>query len=162
MTDIIVGGSESQASSGYYGTVSGGDTFFSNRIGGDPWDNATEANKLASLKQATQIIERFNFLGEKNESSQTLSFPRKNSTTVPTGIEYATYLIAEKLLDEVTIEGTLEAAGVLKRKILGVETEYSDRLRQDHKLYGVPSAEAFFFIRPFLRNPNEIRFYKTV
>lgn len=113
----------------YYGTVPDGDKFFSTRLRTKAWVEAEGSDKLKALREATSIIDKLNFAGQKTDQNQLLQFPRANvfptdpsnniidfdafgnlinpgnvlpdsyDTEIPQDIITAAYLIAIKLLD---------------------------------------------------------------
>jgi len=92
-----------------YLDVATAELYFADRLHTSTWDNATEADKSASLIQATREIESMNFLGSRYDATQKLSFPRSglvidgievDETTVPQDVksavcEYAILMLAE-------------------------------------------------------------------
>lgn len=113
----------------YYGSATDGDTFFSTRLRADCWTNASPTDKVKSLREASSLIDRLNFAGQKADANQLLQFPRANvfatdpsesiidydiygnlinpsqqipdsyDTQIPQDIITATYLIALQLLN---------------------------------------------------------------
>lgn len=165
-----------------YGSVSGGDTFFGARLHAYDWDKATPADKLAALIQASELIDQFDFIGQKAtvytlveasdddtdwttdtnraliqaaELEQPLEFPRDADSAVPTDIENAAYLIAKALLSGRDPDADLENLAVKQSQYGGVKTSY-DRSgnTQEHIAHLIPSPQAFNLIRPYFRERN--------
>lgn len=155
-----------------YGTVAGGDTYFNARLHGWDWKQASNADKLAALVEATELIDQFDYaeqkyaicaLGENPteaqiqtaNASQPLEFPRGTVNTVPTEIEEATYLIAQALLSGRDPEQDLENQ-TLKTARMGQLTSGRDVVgnTNEHIAHLIPSARAWNKIRPFLRDRN--------
>jgi hypothetical protein len=162
-----------------YGSVSGGNTFFAARLHSYDWDRSTPADKLAALVQATELIDQFQYIGQKAavqtvldnlgcdadlttdenqalleaaEISQPLEFPRGDDSTVPTAIETAAYLIAKALLSGRDPEADLENLAVKQSQYGGVKTTYQrEGNNQEHTAHLIPSPQAFNLIRPYFR-----------
>lgn len=155
-----------------YGTVGGGDTFFASRLHSWDWENSSNADKLKALTQASQLIDQFDYQGQKYaiealgdeyteaqlqaaNASQPLEFPRGDVNTVPTEIERATYLIAKELLSGRDPNIELEMA-LNKNTRYGQLSSSKDVEGKalEHIAHLIPSAEAWNLIRPFLRHRN--------
>ena len=162
-----------------YGSVVNGDIFFAARLHGYDWNRSNPSDKLAALVQATELIDQFQYIGQKAavqtvidslgdcadlttaanqalleaaEKSQPLEFPRGGDATVPTEIETATYLIAKSLLSGRDPEADLENLAVKQSQYGGVKTSYQrDGNNQEHIAHLIPSPQAFNLIRPFFR-----------
>jgi hypothetical protein len=50
----------------YYGTISGANTYFDNRLHSDGWSDSTPSDRPIALTEATQIIDALNYKGVKN------------------------------------------------------------------------------------------------
>jgi hypothetical protein len=154
----------------YYGSLSGGDLYFSQRLNVKKWTNAANADKIKALTMATQIIDRLNFAGEKANNGQVLQFPRKNTYTdpvtlteaetkddnVPSDIKIATYLVAYKLLDGYDPDVQAEMLAVEMSKYQSVQTYYDRSFVPEHMRAGIPSSEAWNYLRPYLRDAREV------
>jgi len=156
----------------YYGNVNGGDVFFSNSLKGKKWKASSVDNKSKALVDATRIIDRLNFSGEKASSLQVLQFPRKNTYTdpitsevttttdvnVPDDIKFATYIIADRLLDGWDPDIEADNLSHQSHKYSSVTTNYNREYIPEHMRAGIPSASAWNYIRPYVRDPQEISF----
>lgn len=153
----------------FYGTVSDGDMFFNNSLQGRRWKKSSVENKRRALIDATQIIDRLNFAGEKTSSLQVLQFPRANTYTeinavttttqdvnVPDDIKNATYLIGDKLLDGWDPDIEADIMAVQSSKYQGASTNYNREYIPEHIRAGIPSARAWKLLRPFVRDPLEV------
>lgn len=168
-----------------YGTVNEGNAFFAARLHSYDWDNASVADRLAALVQATELIDQFDYVGQKNtvqtaldaieavngdsttdanvevlrlaNLAQPLEFPRGTATTdVPTEIETATYLIAKALLSGRDPDMDLEALAARGVQYGDLKTQYSrGGNTQEHLAHLIPSPQAWNLIRPFLRERNQ-------
>lgn len=140
----------------YYGSVFGGDDYFATKLHSSAWDEAEQPSKRKALVEATQRIDRLNFRGVKNNSEQSLQFPRGTDDDVPQDIEFATYELAYSLLDGIDPELEIENLSVLSRSYASVSTNYNRRTVPEYVLAGIPSAKAWSYLKPYLRNPGEI------
>lgn len=154
----------------YYGTLASADLFFANRLNVRKWTNSSSADKIKALTMATQIIDRLNFSGYKANDGQVLQFPRKNTytnpttlvvtesadTNVPNDIKIATYLIAYKLLDGYDPDIQANMLSTEMSKYQSTQTYYDRSVVQDFMQAGIPSSEAWNYLRPYLRDPREV------
>lgn len=154
---LIVADTSSTEFQNYYGSVTEGGDYFNTKLNVPIWTNATNINKRKGLIQATRIIDRLNFVGEKSEETQVLEFPRYPDEIVPLDIEKATYEIAYRLLAGFDEEHSESNVGVLSRQWGPVSTSYSEKFRAEHIAAGVPSVEAWRLLKPYLRNPRRIQ-----
>ena len=162
----------------FYGTVAEADTYFGHRLHEYAWTGATAEDHTKSLWAATLILDALNFKGKKNavylllladpsasdediraaEASQPLEFPRGEDTVVPDMIDKATYEIAYTLLDGKDPELELENLGIMSQGFGSVRTTYSrSQVPIEHIINGVPSTQAWRFIKPFLRDDEAIK-----
>ena len=167
----------------YYGTITEADTYFSERLHSESWDDASTIDKTKALKQSTKIIDQLNYKGVKaavydvlydadNEllspvpteteilaaaATQELEFPRGADSDVPITIEYAAYEIAFSLLDGIDPELELQSLRVRQQKYAVVQTTYADTADNvEYLLYGVPSSIAWRWLLPYLDNDQSI------
>lgn len=140
-----------------YATIADGDTYFATQLFNSPWVDAPDERKTAALTQATQIINRLPFDGDKTDESQANAFPRDGDTDVPNDILVATYLIAIALLNNFNpetaiqnINTTMEGSSV---HTSGRRT-YDKDFISEHIRYGVPSGIAWLYLRPYLSRGN--------
>jgi len=139
-----------------YLTITEGNAYFSKRLNADPWEDATNGNKTKALEQATAIIDRLNFAGDKAVDTQELEFPRGTDTVVSSDIKSATAEIALALLDGVDPEIEFENLSMTAHKYGPVQTNYQRNTLQVHTLVGVPSVTAWRFLVPYLRDPQGV------
>ena len=156
----------------FYGTVTDGDAYFAARLFSWDWSQATADDKAKALQAATDLINQFDYIGQKyvvealgedaTEAEQATAsltqpneFPRGASSDIPVEIEYATYLIAQKLLSGRDPEMDLEGLSVKSERYGGVSSSY-DRTgnTQEHLAHLIPSPQAFNLLRPFFRLRN--------
>ena len=153
-----------------YATVNEANAFFANRLKANIWSDASYEDRRKALIEATQRIERLNFVGEKVDSLQKLQFPRKNvfvvsstetvttqDTLIPADIKIASYLIAYKLLDEVETDVEVDNLAMVSGGYHQAKAQYDRSFVQEHIRNGIPSFEAWTYLKPYLVNPNTIQ-----
>jgi hypothetical protein len=162
----------------YYGDVAEADEYFSNRLHEYAW-TATEAeDRPKALWAATLIIDALNFKGYKStvytllqananasdediraaEAAQDLEFPRGEDTVTPESIRIACYEIAYSLVDGKDPELELENLGIVSQGFGSVRTSYNRaQVPIEHLINGIPSTQAWRFLKPFLREDDAIK-----
>jgi hypothetical protein len=163
---------------GTYGTVAEADDYFDNRLHEYAWTATLAADRPKALWAATSIIDALNFKGSKNavyallqsnssatdeeiraaETSQPLEFPRGADTEVPDAIRIACYEIAYSLVDGKDPELELENLGIVSQGFGSVRTTYNrTQIPIEHIINGIPSAQAWRALKPFLRDDEAIK-----
>lgn len=141
----------------YYGSVAGANLYFgSQRLHSEPWEDALANDRQKALIMSTRAIDRLNFAGEKADEDQSLQFPRGDDTVVPLEVEIATYECALKFLDGVDMQDEIESIGITKNEYLGTRSTYDSAYVADYIRAGIPSAEAWVCLLPYLRDPRSI------
>lgn len=156
-----------------YGTVQEADAYFAVRLHEVAWSTSNPDDRLPALISASRIIDSLNFKGmkhsvylvlEANEDAtlaeqraanqtQDLEFPRGSDTLVPSRIQWACFEIAYALLDGVDPEMELENMSMTNHGIGTVRSSYNRNQEPlEHFMNGVPSATAWKYLRPFLRD----------
>jgi len=138
-----------------YATSDEADLYFDTRINTTTWDDATETNKVKALAHATRLIERLNFKGTRVTTTQTFQFPRGTDTAIPQDIKNACFELALALLDGVDSEKEFESLSMDQADLDGIKTVYNRKALPAHILAGIVSVEAWRYLLPYLRNPNE-------
>lgn len=146
MSDLISGAS-------HYGTSSEAETYFSQRLNTRDWDLATATDRTKALFMATRAIDRLNFEGDKYDADQELQFPRNDDTEVPVPIRVACYECALAYLQGVTLDQEIRNLGLQSTSFAGVRDTYFEGFVPEHIRAGIPSAEAWTYLRPYLRDP---------
>jgi hypothetical protein len=161
----------------YYGTLVEAEDYFAARLHATAWDDANGTDKPKALWAATKIIDALAFKGYKAtvqtlltayphatyeeiraaEADQVLEFPRGADTDVPEAIRIATYELAYSLLDGRDPELELEALGISNHTYGSVRTQYArDQVPMEHLVNGIPNAQAWRYLRPFLRDSEGV------
>lgn len=166
----------------YYGTLVDANEYFSLRLHEEAWYYAAANDRPKALIKATQIIDALNFKGFKAtvfdiiydenyeladvtedeireaEAAQELEFPRGEDIDIPIQIKIACWEIAHALLDGVDPDLDVESLGVVSQGYASIRTTYARNQAQvEHLMHGVPSATAWRYLKPFLRDADEIK-----
>ncbi len=154
----------------YYGSLASADAYFSNSLTGRAWKKSSPNNKQLALTDATQMIDRLNFAGDKVSEGQVLQFPRGNTyidpkainssetadVNIPEDIKTATYIIADRLLDGVDPDIESDLLAVSSSKYSSVGSNYNREFIPEHLVAGIPSAKAWSLLRPYIRDERTI------
>ncbi len=162
----------------FYGTVVEATEYFASRLHEQAWSMASVVDRPKALWAATIIIDTLNYKGYKNsvyelleansgstaaeirvaEAEQALEFPRGADTVVPEVIRKAAYEIAHDLLDGKDPELELENLGIVSQGYASVRTSYArGQVPLEHIINGVPTPQAWRWLRPFLRDDDAIK-----
>lgn len=96
------------------------------------------------------------------EASQTEEFPRGADTEVPEDIKVAEHEIAYALLDGVDPEFELENQAINNMGIGSVRASFvRSQEPQEHVINGVPSSMAWRYLKPYLRDDDQIRLVRV-
>jgi hypothetical protein len=162
----------------YYGTYGGASEYFENRLHATAWFDAVPNDRQKALLAATQAIDALNYKGNKNtvwdlldedpdasdddiraaELAQPLEFPRGSDTVEPQVIQMACYECAYALLDGIDPDSELEQLAVVSQGVASVRTTYNRNQQPiEHLLHGIPSATAWKYLKPFMRDGGAIK-----
>ena len=166
----------------HYGTLQEANTYFDNRLHEQAWYDSPASDRPKALIKASQIIDNLNYKGEKaavveilydedwNEVdvtdeelrdanlSQPLEFPRGEDTEVPDEIMIACWEVAYALLDGVDPDLDVENLGVSSQGYASIRTTYArSQALVEHLMHGIPSATAWRYLMPFLRDADKIK-----
>lgn len=141
----------------YYGTLVAADQYFSYRLDSNDWELATVKDREKSLIQATRAIDKLNYANDKYDDDQNLQFPRGDDDEVPIEIEYACYEIAIKLLGGVDKDVEAKTLGIMSESYTGIRTTYDEEYVNEHIRAGIPSIEAWEYLKPFLRDSRSVK-----
>lgn len=96
------------------------------------------------------------------EAAQENEFPRGADTAVPEDIKVACYEIAYSLLDGVDPDLELENLSINNHGIGNVRASFNRTMEPiEHYINGIPSATAWRYLKPFLRDGDHIKFYRV-
>ena len=166
----------------YYGDLAAANEYFNNRLHEQAWYDAPADDRPKALIKASQIIDNLNYKGEKasvvevmyDENwdeldvtdeelrdanlEQPLEFPRGDDTEVPDEILIACWEVAYALLDGVDPDLDVENLGVSSQGYASIRTTYARSQAQvEHLMHGIPSATAWRYLMPFLRDADKIK-----
>jgi len=165
-----------------YATIQEADEYFQHRLHESAWSQATPDDRANALIEASRIIDSLSFKGKKNavylllqaneeatceeireaEASQELEFPRGADTEIPDRILWACYEITHALLDGVDPEMELENMSMNDHGIGSVRASYNRNQEPlEHFMNGVPSATAWKYLKPFLRDDDSFRLVRV-
>lgn len=164
-----------------YGTLSEANNYFDNRLRSVAWKRAKKEDKKSALHEATQMIDRLNFVGIKTDPDQVHQFPRGPSvkkscqqiligiplcgcneivrdanTEIPTDIKNACFEVAIKLIQGYDPDREADILMATNQTFNNVRTGYDRSFIPDYMRAGIPSFRAWTYLRPYLRNPEEI------
>lgn len=145
----------------YYGSLTEANDYFTNKLYADVWFANDPDLRVKALKDATQRVDRLNFIGIRTDSSQELQFPRNGSNEVPVNIKRATFEIAFQLLDGRDPE--LEY-NLLRKQTIGIGPTRSindTKLIPLHIANGIPSLLAWSYIKPYLRDKSRLKLQRS-
>ncbi len=164
--------------SAYYGNLQEANEYFALRLREYAWTDADPLDRPKALWASSVIIDALNYKGSKNsvylllqanadatdeeireaEASQPLEFPRGADIVVPEAIRRSSYEVAYELLDGKDPALELENLGVISQNYASVRTSYSrNQVPIEHIINGIPSSQAWRWIRPFLREDDAVR-----
>jgi len=144
-----------------YITIAEADAIFERVIDTDPYDDASTSEKNKAIKQATDVIDRLNFVGEKADDDQVLQFPRDADTTIPDDIKIACSLIMLALLDGVDMEIEFDNLNMVSQGISSIRATYRTNRTSEHIAAGVPSVTAWRYLKPYLRDQKSILVHRV-
>lgn len=140
-----------------YADIDYADDYFDTRLHSDLWANQSVSDRTKALTTATQRIDRLRFSGAKTDSAQELEFPRGGDTDVPNDILIACCEIAFALLDGRDPEVDINDLQVSSQGFHGVRNAFEREFQLDHIACGIPSAFAWSYLRPYLRDVSEVK-----
>jgi len=152
--------------------------YFDGRLGTQAWDSATATDQDKSLAQATTLIDRLDFAGEKVDPAQQLQFPRRATqssfqpvdlgillinqpppapapadASVPQDVVNACAEIALKLLEGVDLDREGRSLSIVEQNFATVKVKSASDFVPEWILAGIPSMTAWNFLRPYLNDP---------
>lgn len=163
-----------------YGNLMEANNYFDNRLRTKEWKRAKKEDKMAAMREATQMIDRLNFAGNKTDSLQVHQFPRQPTTAptqiiinesgipvslastldppdtvIPEDIKKACFEIAIKLIQGYDPDKEADLLSTQSHSYSGVRTAFVRDFIPDYMRAGIPSFRAWSYLRPFLRDPAE-------
>ena len=142
-----------------YISVEDAQDYFDERFNSEAWDAHSvtgDESQTKALKQATRIINRLNFIGSMTDETQENQFPRGGDTDIPEDIQIACCEIAIALLDGVDPEIEMENLNLKSQAYGQTKVDYDRTNPAEHILAGVPSATAWRYLKPYLRDSRQV------
>lgn len=143
-----------------YLTLAEAQTYLNGRLNTTAWDYATSSDRGKALIQATRLIDKLNFVGEKNDEDQELQFPRYDDTEVPTPIKQACIEIALSLLDGIDPELESENLRLLRQSYGNTHSTYNGNYAPLHIINKIPSSIAWDLLVPYIRDVSSVTLYR--
>ena len=150
--DITDTDAQSETITGAYNTLATAQTYMDKKLRTREWDSAVNDDKIKALLEAHTIIEQLNYRGKKTAATQTNQFPRYDDSTVPAEILYAEAEIALSLLKGYDPDIEINNLRMVSQGYDSMKTTYDPNTRLEHIAAGIPSATAWRFIKPYLRD----------
>jgi len=140
-----------------YADINYADDYFDSRLHSEMWANQPVEDRNRALNDATRRIDRLRFAGCKTAADQEHEFPRGSDTVVPDDILVACCEIAYALLDGQNPEVDINDLAVSSQGFHGVRNAYEREFQLAHVASGIPSAFAWSYLRPYLRDVSEVK-----
>lgn len=153
-----------------YGSLIEANRYFDNRLRHQYWTESCNDDKKRALTEATNIIDSLNYAGLKADANQLHQFPRATTPanfpekvvsvvdlTVPKEVEMACYEVAIQLLSGVDPDLEIENLANVSQGFSQARITYDRAFILEHIAAGVPSARAWKLLKPYLRDPRNIK-----
>lgn len=168
-----------------YLTPEDANDYFLTRMNSEGWFNASLETQNAALIRATRAIDALAFEGVKTSeyvasivkqvtvfspvvepvamppvdypTDQPLEWPRDGKLEIPQDIYIACCECAIAYIEGVDIEGESDMIGVQSMRFADVSTSYMSGFFNEWIRAGIPSAEAWKHLKPYLHDPMQIR-----
>ena len=140
-----------------YIEVTDANTYFSERLFSETWDDSDDATKEKALKHATRSIEKLSFDGYKTDPEQELEFPRNGLTDIPEAVKFACCEEAIALLSGKNPEEAADTLNVSSEGFVSVRTTYDTKIARPWIQMGLMSKTAFELLVPYLDRNDTLR-----
>jgi len=140
-----------------YVTLAEANTYFDQRLLISAWDDASNDNRSKALNMAAVALDRLNYEGAMTSTTQAHQFPRDDEASIPQPMQDACCIIASKFLDDADMDVIREESRLESQAYGSVKQSFKDG-DLPHLMSGIPSAEAWDLILPFLRQGGRVRF----
>lgn len=167
-----------------YATSVQADAYFAERLNTDVWDQSTNGDKTKALLMATKAIDRLNYTGKVTVPGQEHQFPRTgivfadplydvntfivapvppppSDSVVPNDILIACYECAIAFLDGFDPNLEAEAFQIQSQRLADASVTYDRNSVLENIKAGIPSALAWSYLRPYLREPGRLDFTRV-
>lgn len=164
-----------------YATLEEAQDYFGTRLHSASWDTFTPSDRNAALITATRQIDRLNFVGEKHLAfvhrqslddcitpeqekeiaeaglAQELQFPRGSDEVIPEDIKFACMEIAFELINGKDPQKELENLTIVSQGFSSVRNTQDRSFVHEHLNAGIVSAQAWRYLRPYLRDDHDFK-----
>lgn len=145
-----------------YADVTFADSYFSNILNADSYENSEDPVKLKALKNATLIIDQLPFKGVKSVSTQERSFPRDvTSGLIPVAIQEACCEIALKLLEDFDMNAEHLDANIISEGYANVRTTRDIEYVAEYLSYGIPCLTAWQRLKPYITENRTVKLVRS-
>lgn len=138
-----------------YVTLELANTYFSMRIGSEPWDDSTDIAKEKALNHAERVLERISYKGLQVTAGN--AFPRDDQTEVPERFLEAIYEEALSLLNCNSNATDLADLHVTSSSVAGFQTSVNEKTNRPWVLCGLTSPIAWQLIAPYMLDTRSFR-----
>lgn len=125
------------------------------------WDEASSTKRQKALIMATRAIDRLDFQGEKADEDQELQFPRGDDVNVPQDIKDACCALALAFLDGVDPEQELDSLRLKSQGYATARATYDSEFVPEYIRAGIPSKTAWNYLKPYLRDIEQLTVART-
>lgn len=139
-----------------YVTIDEANTYFSERLFTESWDDADTTKRNKALAMSTKAIDRLNFKGEKTDEEQELQFPRYDDSEIPQDIKDACCELALKFLDGIDADMETDNIAITGNNFSGAHTTYDRSFAPEYVMAGIPSSTAWRLLLPYLRDTRTL------
>lgn len=138
--------------------------YFDTRLNVDAWEESSDDDRMRAIYTATRAIDRLNFIGRKTNALQEQKWPRDlpdGLAIIPEAIKVACCEITLALLDGVDPDLEEENLGAVTDAYATVRNTRDSSVRQDHIRAGIPSVEAWKYLKPYLNDGTAIKLVRS-
>jgi hypothetical protein len=144
-----------------YLTAAEADIYFADHLNAGLWLTATTSDKDKALAMSTRLIDTLNYRGSKTDPDQENQFPRGENSYTPLEVGWACAEIALRYLEGFNPTKERENLVVTSERIDSISSSYDGKYKEQWRMSGVPSIEAWNYLLPFLAGKTTISFLKA-
>jgi len=154
-----------------YITVLEAQDYADEQLNVDAWDEAKDEDGsfwgepgtkcYKALTMATRAINRLNYAGDKTDEDQVNAFPRGDDTEVPEDIKRACFECALSFLDGIDLAIETENQTLVSQGYSNIRSTFDRSSPSPYILAGIPSAQAWLLLLPYLRDNRTVTILRT-
>jgi hypothetical protein len=144
-----------------YLTVEEAQVIVNARMNTESWDTASYADKTKALNKASEMVDNLSYIGERYLSTQEHAFPRGSVDVVPVPILKSIVVLAIALLDGMNPDNEANNVTISSQRIGIAGTTYDRSFVPEYLSTGIPCAEAFNFLKPYLRDSASLNMIRV-